>query len=145
MILDSRFVTAMHVLTLLASASEPLPSPRLAASIGVNPVTVRKVVASLRDHGMVETLLGSAGGARLARPAPEISLRDAYLSVREGTIFGAFPDHPNPHCLVGRNIQAILVDLLDETERAMIAPLAEISVADLLAQVRERDEHARGR
>lgn len=136
---DTRFVSAIHILTLLATSETPTPSPRIAGSIGVNPVTVRKLVVALREAGLVETAIGSSGGATLARPATEISLRDVYLAVREDSVFGGFPDRPSPDCQVGRNIGHVLDDLLEETERTMIAPLAAIRISDLLAQVRQRD------
>jgi len=136
---NSRFVTATHILTLLANSDEPLPSPYMAGSIGVNPVTVRKVVMALRDSGLVDTVLGSAGGAVLGRKASHINLRDVYLAVRDDSLFGTFPDSPNPDCVVGRNIHHILVGILDETERRMIAPLADVTISDLVSQVRQRE------
>lgn len=136
---NSRFVIATHILTLLASSDEALASPLLAGSIGVNPVTVRKVVMSLRDYGLVETVIGSSGGAILARSAAHLTLRDVYLCVREGTFFGNFPEKPNPDCIVGRNVQNILENIFDETERQMIAPLADITISDLVEQVKQRE------
>lgn len=136
---NSRFAIAIHVLTLLASSDEPLASPLLAGSVGVNPVTVRKVVMTLRDCGLVHTVIGSSGGATLARQADTVTLRDVYLCVRESTMFGNFPENPSPACLVGRNIQHILEDLIDETEKQMLVPLAEITIANLLEQVKTRE------
>ncbi len=136
---NSRFVIAVHILTLLANSDEPLASPHMAGSVGVNPVTIRKVTMTLRDYGLVETMIGSAGGAILARPDFQITLQDVYLCVREDRIFGNFPEKPSPNCLIGRNIQHILENVLDDTERQMIAPLAEITIANLLEQVEKHE------
>ena len=136
---NSRFIIATHVLTLLAMVEEPMSSPWIAGSVGVNPVTVRKIVKTLRDAGLVETISGSAGGARLAKPSNTISLRDIYEVMHEGMVFGVFPDSPSPNCKVGRNMQGVLADIADDTEQNMIAPLADVSIASLLERVEMRE------
>lgn len=136
---NTRFAIAVHILTLLATSDDPLASPQLAGSVGANPVTIRKIITTLRDSDLVETVIGSTGGSILAQPADRITLQDVYLCMREEMMFGRFPDKPNPDCFVGRNIQSVLGNVLDDTEQQMIAPLAKTTIADLLGQIKSRE------
>ena len=53
--MNSRFSTAVHILTLLASMpGERLTSEFIAASVGTNPVVIRRQLASLREAGLVQ-------------------------------------------------------------------------------------------
>ena len=132
---NSRFVIAIHTLTLLAEKAESLPSSFIALSAGVNAVTVRKVVGQLRHHGFVVTMTGSNGGTSLAKPPSDINLRDVYMAVRDDSPFGAYPDSPSTECTVGRNLKGALENLLDEAVQNMITTLGTITIADVLQAV----------
>ena len=138
---NSRFVLAIHTLTLLAEKGVSLPSSFIALSAGVNAVTVRRVVGQLRNHGLVETTTGSGGGTSLAKAPAQITLRDVYLAVRDDDAgpFGTYPDAPSPECRVGRNLQVALIGLLDDAVQNMIATLGTITIADVLAAVERRE------
>jgi Rrf2 family protein len=136
---NSRFTITVHVLTLLAQAKAPLSSTYIAGSVNTNPVTIRRVVGELRQAGLVETIPGSAGGAVLRRPPEQITLNDVYQMVKEETFFGLHPSQPNPECPVGRNIQAVLLQVFAETDRQVADWLRSISIADLLTRVVERE------
>ena len=74
---NTRFSVAVHVLSVLCvSDGEPVTSSVLAASVGTNPVVIRKLLVMLSKASLVSVDRGKAGGARLARPASEISLAD---------------------------------------------------------------------
>lgn len=137
---NTRFVLAIHTLTLLAEKKVALPSSFIALSAGVNAVTVRKVVGQLRQHGLVETMTGINGGISLAKEPTQITLRDVYVAVRDDSPFGAYPDQPNSECLVGRNLQEALKGLLDEAVQNMIATLGSITIANVLESVETREK-----
>lgn len=134
----------VHVLTLLAGADRPLSSAWIAGSVNTNPVVIRQVVGHLRTAGLVKTLPGSTGGARLNMDAEQITLGDVYQLVKADTFFGLHPSDPNPHCPVGRNIQGVLVDVFDQMDELIAGALAEITIADVVqrvsAQESERQE-----
>jgi hypothetical protein len=46
---------------------------------------------------------------------------------------------PNPHCVVGRNIQAVLETRFDAAERALQQELARTTIAELAGDVTRRD------
>lgn len=54
----------------LLGDGEKLPAePELAAQFGVAPMTVREALATLREHGLVETRRGRSGGSFVKRPS----------------------------------------------------------------------------
>ncbi len=56
--MDTRFSVAVHALILIAEADVPLTSEQIAGSAGVNPSYVRRVLASLRNAGILSAHRG---------------------------------------------------------------------------------------
>jgi DNA-binding IscR family transcriptional regulator len=132
---NSHLTTMIHILTLLASAEEPISSAMIAGSVNTNPVTIRRALGKLREAGLVQTVAGAAGGALLARPAEQIKLAELYYLEREEHFFGLHPSQPNPNCPVGRSIQGVLTDIYDHTERLVVEELSQVTIADILTQI----------
>jgi Rrf2 family protein len=130
-----RFAISMHMLTLLAREEEEwVSSEFLAGSIKINPVLVRKELSNLRKHKLIVSREGKYGGARLARPAKLIRLSEVFLAVQESTILGKSKNTPNPHCLVGRQINRHLNHLASEAERALLDKLGKHTLLDFVKQ-----------
>ncbi len=129
----------VHVLTLLAGGEQPVSSTHIAGSVNTNPVLIRQIVGQLRDAGLVETVSGSTGGAKLSRDAADITLENVYQLVKSDTLFGLHAKTPNPHCPVGHHIQAVLVEVFDEMDALLAEGLSMTSIADMLARVAERE------
>ena len=138
---SSRFAVAVHILTLLASAAEPLPSSLIAGSVGTNPALIRRLVGQLVEAGLVNTLMGSNGGASLARAAGSITLLDVFRAVESAALIAPHHSVPNSACMVGREISGALKRAADRAQAAMDGALAEITIAGMLADV----ENAAGR
>lgn len=132
---NSRFAVSVHILTLLATAErEWLSSEYLAGSININPVLVRKELANLRQHGLVESKEGKNGGSRLARAAQKILLSKVYEAVKQDSLLGVSKNEPNPDCPVGRQINQHLTDLFSEAEKALVKQLGETTLAEFRAK-----------
>ncbi|WP_459572812.1 Rrf2 family transcriptional regulator [Cupriavidus sp. 8B] len=132
---SSRFAVAVHILTLLASATEPLPSSLIAGSVGTNPALIRRLVSQLAEAGLVSTMMGSNGGASLARAAASITLLDVFRAVESATLIAPHHSVPNPACMVGREITGALKHAVDRAQAAMDGALAQITIAGMLADV----------
>ena len=140
--MNARFATAVHILTLLEQAGgKPVKSERMAQSINTNPSLVRRLLVTLAQAGITTSQMGAGGGALLAREASAITLLDVHRAVAEDSVF-AMPRAPSPYCMVGRNIQAALLETIDTATGLMLAELARTSITDMLARVR-RQESAR--
>ena len=113
---NTRFATAIHIMTLLAKEpSEWLTSEWIAGSINVNPVIVRKELINLKKTGLVESRQGKEGGVRISGKPEEISISDIYNSVKNTEVLGKKNQFPNPLCIVGKDINYNLDVLFSET------------------------------
>ena len=74
---NTRFATALHILTLLADKDEEwMRSEWMAGSININPVIVRKELSVLNEAGFVISRKGKDGGFKLSKPSSEITLAE---------------------------------------------------------------------
>ena len=133
-----RFSVALHILTLLAAKGTGLlTSEEIASSVDTNPVVIRRVMASLRESGLVESRPGVNGGWKLSKSAASISLCSVFDSVQEDGLLSMHA-HPNPHCPIGGHIRDSLQDVFAEAEKALHSSLSKRTVADVLADVRAK-------
>ncbi|MCF3107766.1 Rrf2 family transcriptional regulator [Niabella sp. CC-SYL272] len=133
--INGRFATVIHILTLLGREEGEVASSYIAGSININPVLVRKEISALRDAGFVVTQEGKNGGSRLAMSPSKIRLSDLYKVVYQEGLFAHSKNLPNQHCAVGRRISSIMDDLNAEAEQALLKKLHSITIRDLLDKV----------
>ncbi|MFN3200899.1 MAG: Rrf2 family transcriptional regulator [Bradymonadia bacterium] len=139
--MTSRFAISVHILGMLAvfERSKPgcsMTSNAIAKSICTHPVVVRKVMAELQRAGIIETRRGAGGGARLARCASTITLRQVYESIgRDEVLFTTPPGGPNEKCAVAPHINTWLTVLFNDIEEVLKSRLGEITLCRLQATV----------
>lgn len=139
--LNSQLAIAAHILAVLAHCGgETVTSDELAEGFGTNPVVVRRVLAQLNRRGLIESRRGVGGGSVLARPAEEITMRDAYTAVaaEDGTLL---PRHPGAFSR-GSAVVPIIAGYLNElyagAEEALLESLEAVTVAQLVQTVQDR-------
>lgn len=133
-----RFSVALHILTLLATKETGLlTSKEIASSVDTNPVVIRRVMADLRESGMVESHPGVNGGWKLKKSPASITLRKIFECVHEEELL-VMHAHPNPHCPIGGHIRDSLQGVFAEAEKALRSSLSKQTVADVLESVRAR-------
>ena len=66
-----------------AGEGQSLTIPEIASAEGLSSAYVGKLLAVLRQHGLIESVRGRAGGYHLARPAEEIRLGGVMLILGE--------------------------------------------------------------
>ncbi|MEA5127850.1 MAG: Rrf2 family transcriptional regulator [Proteiniphilum sp.] len=134
---NTRFATAIHILTLLANfPDEWLSSDWIAGSININPVIVRKELSMLQNAGLVTSRKGKEGGSKLNKPSHGISLAEIYLSVKNSEVLGKKNLSPNPQCPVGKDINENLDKLFAETDQWVIDSLRHKTLKDFVKQFR---------
>jgi len=117
---NTRFATAIHIMTLLAKVpQEWLTSKWIAGSINVNPVMVRKELKELRNAGLIISRLGKEGGTRLSKSAEDIKISEIYAAVKNNEVLGKKNQKPNPACPVGKEINTNL-SLLSEAAEQLV-------------------------
>ncbi|WP_312994120.1 Rrf2 family transcriptional regulator [Chryseobacterium flavum] len=126
---NTRFATAVHIMTLLAkSPQEWLTSEWIAGSINVNPVIVRKEISVLREAGLITSRQGKEGGSQLTRNADMITISEIYKAVKNTEILGKKNQNPNPACSVGKEINIHLDTLFEQTDQLVVNFLGDKSL-----------------
>lgn len=141
--IDVRYASALQLMLTLALAEREgaglLSSIELAEGLATNPSLTRKLVVPLARAGLIATSMGAKGGARLGRPARDISLRDIYLAVLgEKNLFAARSDIPH-RCVVSSNMESMFTALSSELEEAVLAVLGKRTLEGELAHLEELD------
>lgn len=136
--ISSRFAVAIHILSVLElNKSGVCTSEYVADSVNTNPVVIRRIVGMLSKAGLAEVKPGVAG-ARLARDPADITLLDIYHAVhvvQEDALFGIHAK-PDTKCPVGKHIQAAIVPVFSAAQKAMENSLREVSMADIISDIR---------
>ena len=131
--ISSRFTMAIHMFACIDTfVDQKMTSNFMAASIGTNPVIVRKLLQQLKAAGLVEVSRGT-GGVTITRPLDQITFLDIYRAVEcspDEELFH-FHENPNPKCPVGRNIHQVLDGRLQDVQKAMEEKLAAMTLADV--------------
>ena len=78
--ISSRFTMAIHMFACIDTFSDQkMTSDFMAASIGTNPVIVRKILQQLKAAGLIEVARGT-GGVTITRPLEQIDRKSTRLN-----------------------------------------------------------------
>lgn len=128
----------LHILLHLAEAEAPVPSKKLALAMQTNAVVVRRVMAGLRDAGLVRSERGHGGGWSLARDSAQLSLSDVYVALGSPEPFAMGNRNQAPTCLVEQAVNAALDDAFQEAEALLLARMGSLTLATLAEDFKNR-------
>ncbi|ALS25964.1 Rrf2 family transcriptional regulator [Paenibacillus cisolokensis] len=137
--MNSEFTIAVHSLVLLAYLPERMAtSETIAVNVGTHPARVRKVMSCLRRGGYVDTREGSGGGYWLTAQPAEVTLKDIYRVIAIGSLMPNWcSGNPDADCIVGSNMKEVMYGIFCAAEQRLESYFAGITIADVLAQIRE--------
>lgn len=136
---NSRFAMASHIMTAVAlKKGEVVNSTYLADSLNTNAVVVRRILADLQKAGLLETLAGRGGGARLAKAANEIFLYDVFAAVDDGELFAYNPNRPNKRCALSCQMKSVLTPIFESAHGALETYLKKVRLSDLVQRANEK-------
>ncbi|MGZ5002971.1 MAG: RrF2 family transcriptional regulator [Chthoniobacterales bacterium] len=133
---NQQFTFAVHIMVALAFAGEWMDSRSLARSVNTNPVVVRRILLALRNAGLIETIAGKHGGARLRKSADKISLREIYDAIESRPVIAVSRRKAWRYCPVSCRMQHIMGTVADDAEKAMRAHLRAITLRQLVRRIR---------
>jgi Rrf2 family protein len=135
-----QFSIAVHILAGLACGCDKkgVTSGHLAESVNTGASFVRRTLAKLSKAGLVETATGKTGSCWLAKDAKKISLLDIYEAVDAPKVFTIHSYAEQKVCLVSCHIKTALEKALAKTQKAMESSLAEISLAQIVSDVKKK-------
>jgi Rrf2 family protein len=133
MLSSSRFVVAIHALSVLARSfgKGPVCSNMVAQSVHTNPVVIRRLMSELERAKLVRAVAGRSGGFELDREAGSITLADVYKAVEDETIFRMHKIDPASSCPIAAQIGKILTGPLRAAEGALAMSLAKTTLKDV--------------
>jgi Rrf2 family protein len=137
MLSSSRFVVAVHVLSILArnAGKGPVCSHTIAQSVHTNPVVIRRLMSELEKAKLVISTAGRSGGFELGRPALHVTLADIYSAVEDETVFRMHKLDPDTECPVAMQMRNVLVPKLRAAELAMTGSLQSTSLEDVARSI----------
>lgn len=125
---DTRLSDVLHALLHMDQAKQRVTSDVLARSMGTNPAVFRRTMAGLRDVGLVRSEKGHGGGWQLARPLREITLLDVYEALGRPNLFAIGNRSEQAECQVEKNVNAVMMDTLDEAAAMFATRFGEITL-----------------
>jgi Rrf2 family protein len=135
---DSRLSGVLHAILHMAEQDRPMTSEELAAHMTTNPVVIRRIMAGLRQAGIVQSAKGHGGGWTLDCDLEQISLKEIYEALGSPEFFAIGNRTESPGCLVEQSVNAALDGAFKDAEALLIARLGEITLAQLSADFHQR-------
>ena len=126
---------AMHEDALCGDAGCPLALCEIAERQSISSAYLERLFAGLRRHGLVMATRGACGGYRLARSAENITVADVMAAVSED--LDATRCGGEKSCNDG--VGCLTHDLWENLTQHIHQYLADISLADLVAQAHKRN------
>lgn len=121
----------LHLLLHMAHAGRQLTSEDLARMLRTNPVVVRRMLAGLRERGLVTAEKGHGGGWVVARSLADVTLLEVYEALGAPTLFAIGNRREAGPCLLEQAVNARLDGTLAEAEAMVRARLGEVTLASL--------------
>ena len=135
---DSRLSGVLHVVLHMADHQTPMTSEQLAKHMMTNPVVVRRIMAGLRERGIVASAKGHGGGWTIAADLERITLKDIYEALGSPEFFALGNRTESPDCLVEQAVNAALDGAFRDAEAMLIARLDDVTLAQLSADFHQR-------
>lgn len=135
---NSQLSGVLHVLLHMAEHDAPSTSEDLARAMATNPVVIRRILAGLRERGLVRSEKGHGGGWTIARPLDQITLREVHEALGGPELLAIGNRTEAPECLVERAVNSALGAVFHQAEVLILEGFQSVTLAMLSA-----DFHAR--
>jgi Rrf2 family protein len=122
---------ALRALVYLAWIGERTTADRISAEARIPRRLLARILARLSHAGLIQSEQGRGGGSRLARPAQEITLRDA-VEAAEGPFGVTRCIMQNRAC--GTGAPCALHDAWEKGQQAILEYLQKLSLEDFITQ-----------
>lgn len=130
------FGYALQALVVLATHRNAVcPSGEMAEHIESQATLLRRVMAQLAKHELVEAKEGRDGGYRLAKAAERITLADVYRAVQAGEPLSLGLVESTSEGMFGQEMQLAFAEIVDDVEHRIVEALEQRTIADLIRRV----------
>ena len=142
--MDTKYSVALHILTMISESKDTLSSQALATSVGTNASYIRKVIALLKNAGLIQSHQGKTG-YQLSKSPKDITLLSIYFATQEVSHISLFPVHQNsnPDCPVGKHIQGAVSPLFASAEAQLEKELAQQTLENVIDNLYQQAKQKR--
>ncbi|EKE71618.1 Rrf2 family transcriptional regulator [Gallaecimonas xiamenensis] len=123
--------SCLHLLLHMAQGNKAVTSEQLATFLDTNPVVVRKMLAGLREHQLVQSDKGHKGGWRLKKPLDAIRLYDVYQALGSPGLFAIGNRKDNPQCLVEQGVNRVMDQALASAQTLILDQFQTLTLFDI--------------
>ena len=129
---------------MISKSKESLRSKALATSVGTNASYIRKVIALLKNAGLIQSQQGKTG-YQLSKSPKDITLLEIYFATQEVSHISLFPVHQNsnPDCPVGKHIQGAVSPLFTSAEAQLEKELAQQTLENVIDNLYQQAKQKR--
>ncbi len=130
--MSSDFTIAVHALVFLNHKGRNVCSEELAQNICTNPARVRKVLAKLKQAGLVETKEGLGGGYCFQLLPGQVTLEQVLAALGEEVVSASWHSgSAEQACLIASGMAGIMDQLYGGMDQAARQYLMQITIADV--------------
>ena len=130
------FAICIHILALLSHDQENwMSSSKIASSININPVLVRKELLKLKEAKIIEVKEGKNGGSKIAKSPDGIKLSEIFEITSKDHLFSFAKNEPNQDCPVGKSINIWLEKLYFDIDESVIKLLDNKTLTEFIQQI----------
>jgi DNA-binding IscR family transcriptional regulator len=135
---DSKLSGVLHILLHLADADSPVKSETMATMMRTNPVVIRRILAGLRNKGLVQSEKGHGGGWELSCDLNTVTLYDIYVALGAPPMLALGHRTESPACLVEQSVNETMNHALHDAETLLLARFRDVTLAALHRDVQQR-------
>lgn len=128
---DLRLPRVLHALIHLSLRKRVMSSAEIATMLSINPVVVRRMLAGLRDKGLIEATKGRSGGWRVERALDSISVADVFEALGRPGWSAPSESGDHPGCPVESAVNSTLTGIQAEAARQVLARYESLSLGDI--------------
>lgn len=128
---DLRLPRVLHALIHLSLRERVMSSAEIAELLSINPVVVRRMLAGLRESGLIEATMGRSGGWRVVRSLDSISVAEVFEALGRPGGFVPSGSRDHPGCPVEAAVNTSLTDIEADAARQVMARYEALSLGDI--------------
>lgn len=134
---SSKFSDILHVLLHMADSDTLVTSETLAKAMRTNPVVVRRIMAGLREQGLVESEKGHGGGWSLSCDLNKVTLLDVYKAVESPVLLAMTNRKEITECQIEKVVNTVTREAFNQAEALLLKKFESISLAKLVNLIKK--------
>lgn len=130
--MTGEFAIAVHALVYLNHKASTVSSAVLARNVCTNPARIRKVMAKLKNAGIVVTKVGAEGGYFLEKSASEVTLRQVIDAVEIAVVSSSWQTGDALiNCMIANGMVDVMNKIYSELDSLCRKRLEKITIEDI--------------